>query len=311
MSNDGMSMLTFTPGPEDAGTRIDVYLAKERAAPSRSFVRKLVESGLVTVSGRPVKPSCKVAEGDLIVVKVPPPEKVSLEPEDIPLDIVYEDSDLVVVNKPAGMVVHPAAGNYAGTLVHALLHHCKDLSGIGGELRPGIVHRLDKDTSGLMVVAKNDAAHLALTRQIKARTVVRKYLAIVHGQLATDEGTVDAPIGRHPVHRKKMAVVPDGRRAVTHWAVRRRYRDFTLVECKLETGRTHQIRVHMAHIGHPVAGDPVYGPRRPAFGLTGQALCAYSLGFYHPRTGEWKEFTIPLPEEMRKTIDKLERMLVE
>lgn len=311
MANDGMSILTFTPGPDDVGTRVDAYLAKERAAPSRSFVQKLVESGLVTISGRPVKPSYKVAAGDIIEVRIPPPEDVSLEPEDIPLDIVYEDSDVVVVNKPAGMVVHPAAGNYAGTLVHALLHHCKDLSGIGGELRPGIVHRLDKDTSGLMVVAKNDDAHLALARQIKARSVVRKYLAIVHGRIAEDEGTVDASIGRHPVHRKKMAVVPTGRRAVTHWKVRRRYRGFTLVECKLETGRTHQIRVHMAHIGHPVAGDPVYGPRKPAFGLSGQALCAYRLGFCHPRTGGWMEFSIPLPEEMQKAIDKLERTLVE
>lgn len=311
MANDGLSIRVFTPGPQDAGTRVDVYLAREKAAPSRSFVQKLVESGLVTVLGRPVKPSYRVAEGDVIEVRIPPPENVSLEPEDIPLDIVYEDADVVVVNKPAGMVVHPAAGNYAGTLVHALLHHCKDLSGIGGELRPGIVHRLDKDTSGLMVVAKNDAAHAALARQIKARTVVRKYLAIVHGRLAKDEGTVDVPIGRHPVHRKRMAVVPGGRRAVTHWKVRRRYRDFTLVECKLETGRTHQIRVHMAYIGHPVAGDPVYGPRKPAFGLSGQALCAYQLGFYHPRTGEWKEFTIPLPEEMQKTVDKLERTLIE
>lgn len=311
MANDGLSIRIFTPGPQDAGTRVDVYLAKEQAAPSRSCVQKLVESGLVTVSGRPVKPSYRVAEGDVIEVRIPPPEKVSLEPEDIPLDIVYEDADVVVVNKPAGMVVHPAAGNYAGTLVHALLHHCRDLSGIGGELRPGIVHRLDKDTSGLMVVAKNDAAHAALARQIKARTVVRKYLAIVHGRLAEDEGTVDAPIGRHPVHRKKMAVVPGGRRAVTHWKVRRRYRVFTLVECKLETGRTHQIRVHMAYIGHPVVGDPIYGPRKPAFGLSGQALCAYQLGFYHPRTGEWKEFTIPLPEEMQKAVDKLERTLIE
>lgn len=226
-------------------------------------------------------------------------------PEEIPLDIVYEDADLVVVNKPRGMVVHPAAGNYRGTLVNALLNHCRDLSGINRALRPGIVHRLDKDTTGLLVVAKNDTAHLDLACQIKERRVKRQYLALVHGH-PPQEGTVDAPIGRHPVHRKKMAVEPrHGRPAVTHFRVLERYPGYALVEARLETGRTHQVRVHMAYIGHPLLGDPVYAPRRPRLGLAGQALHACTLGFRHPRTGEYLEFRAPLPRDFEEVLEHL------
>jgi len=235
----------------------------------------------------------------------PEPRPVDVQAQDIPLDILYEDEDIIVINKPQGMVVHPAAGNYNSTLVNALLHHCRDLSGINGEMRPGIVHRIDKDTSGVLVVAKNDHSHVNLAQQIKDKTAVRKYIALVEGDIKEDAGTIDAPIGRHPVYRKKMAVVPGGRRAVTHFKVLERFGRYTLIEARLETGRTHQIRVHMAYIGHPVVGDPVYGYKRQSFNLNGQLLHAQCLGFKHPRTGRYMEFCAPLPDYFTDVICKL------
>jgi len=261
---------------EQAGMRLDVYVSGLVPEMTRSRVQKLIIEGGVTVNGIPSKSNYKVREGDTVSVKVPRPEPLEVTAEQIPLDIVYEDKDLLVVNKPQGMVVHPAAGNYTGTLVNALLEHCDDLSGINGVIRPGIVHRIDKDTSGLLVVAKNDKAHLGLARQIKEHTVSRKYIALVHGNIAEPRGIVDAPIGRDPHNRKKMAVITrNSKPAVTKYRVVERFENYTLVECSLETGRTHQIRVHLAYLGHPVAGDPAYGPKKNPLGLKGQALHAY------------------------------------
>lgn len=288
--------IILSAGEEDAGTRVDVFLADELDDLTRSHIQKLIGEGRLTVNGQPVKANYKVKAGDTLRLLVPPPIDLNVRPENIPLDIRYEDEDLVVVNKPRGMVVHPAAGNYSGTLVNALLYHCRNLSGINGVMRPGIVHRLDKDTSGLLVVAKNDKAHLSLANQIKNRTVNRRYIALVHGNITTERGTVDAPIGRHPVRRKEMAVIEGGRHAVTHFAVLERFAAYTLVEAKLETGRTHQIRVHMAYISHPVVGDPVYGPKSNPFGVDGQLLHAKILGFTHPRTGQYLEFSADIPE---------------
>jgi 23S rRNA pseudouridine1911/1915/1917 synthase len=291
---------------ELAGERLDVAAARITGL-SRSQVQRLIEGGLVLVDGRRAKAGRRVRCGETLTVTLPEPEPAVAVPEALPLEVVYEDGDLLVVNKPRGMAVHPGAGRNRGTLVNALLHHCRDLSGIGGVLRPGIVHRLDKDTSGLLVVAKNDVAHQELARQIKARTVTRRYLALVHGNLTRDRGTVAAPIARHAVHRQKMAVDPArGRPAVTHFRVLRRYGAYTLVELRLETGRTHQIRVHMAHIGHPVVGDRRYGPRRPDLGLEGQFLHAAVLGFRHPRTGAYLEFSAPLPRELAAVLERLE-----
>ncbi len=295
------------PGEEHRGQRLDVFLAGEIPGLTRSYIQQLVDEGLVTVSQKPVKASYKVKPGEQIVVEVPEPAELVVAAEKIPLDIVYEDRDVIVVNKPQGMVVHPAAGNYSGTLVNALLGHCTDLSGINGVMRPGIVHRLDKDTSGVMMAAKNDAAHLSLAGQIKDRTVLRKYIALVHGVITEPAGVVDAPVGRDPRERKRMAVVTrHGKPAVTRYRVLQRLGGYTLVECKLETGRTHQIRVHMAYIGHPVAGDPVYGPRKSPFVLAGQALHAAVLGFQHPSSGEYLEFSAPLPEYMEKLLNDLQ-----
>ena len=289
-----------------AGQRLDVAAARITGL-SRSQVQRLIEGGLVLVDGRRAKAGRRVRCGETLTVTLPEPEPAVAVPEALPLEVVYEDGDLLVVNKPRGMAVHPGAGRNRGTLVNALLHHCRDLSGIGGVQRPGIVHRLDKDTSGLLVVAKNDVAHQELARQIKARTVTRRYLALVHGNLTRDRGTVAAPIARHAVHRQKMAVDPArGRPAVTHFRVLRRYGACTLVELRLETGRTHQIRVHMAHIGHPVVGDRRYGPRRPDLGLEGQFLHAAVLGFRHPRTGAYLEFSAPLPRELAAVLERLE-----
>lgn len=325
------SEVELTVDPPGAGRRLDAFLASRRdLGLSRSHIQKLIAEGLVTIDGEETKASYRLRAGDRVRVTVPFPEPLEVEPEPIPLDIVYEDDHLVVLNKPRGLVVHPAPGHLRGTLVNALLAHCDRLSGIAGVCRPGIVHRLDRDTSGVMVVAKTDQAHRSLSEQIRARTAQRRYLALVHGDVAAEEGTIETRIGRDPVNRKKMAVVREGgREAVTHYRVLERYVDFTLVECALRTGRTHQIRVHMDHIGHPVAGDPVYGPRRPrrlrremarsmalvvddgypeAIGaLEGQALHAHFLTFRHPATGEPMEFRVPMPPDMERAVAELRR----
>ncbi|GAB6117900.1 RluA family pseudouridine synthase [Thermoanaerobacter brockii subsp. lactiethylicus] len=289
---------------EDEGKRIDVFLAAELDY-TRSYIKKLIVDGLVFVNGKTVKPSYKVKENDEVVLNIPEAEKIDVLPENIPLDILYEDDDIIVINKPQGMVVHPAPGNYSGTLVNALLYHCKNLSGINGILRPGIVHRLDKDTSGVMVVAKNDKAHISLSNQIKERSVFKKYVAIVEGVIKDEEGKIEAPIGRHPVDRKKMAVIEDGRYALTLYKVLERFKENTLVEAVIKTGRTHQIRVHMAYIGHPIVGDHVYGFKRQKFKLEGQALHSSVLGFMHPTKGVYMEFEAPLPEYFVRLIEIL------
>ena len=292
---------------ETAGDRIDKFLAEQYENLSRSFLQKLLKSGEVMVGGRPVKASYKVAEGDLISFEVPEAVEPEIVPEDIPLDILYEDHDVILVNKPKGMVVHPAAGHYTGTLVNALMFHCKeDLSGINGVLRPGIVHRIDMDTTGVIIACKNDLAHNSIAAQLKEHSITRHYQAIVHGALKDDEGVIDEPIGRSPKDRKKMAVnYNNGKPAVTHYKVLTRFKDFTHIECRLETGRTHQIRVHMASIGHPLLGDAVYGPAKCPYKLQGQTLHAGILGFVHPRTGEYMEFSAPLPEYFEELLRKL------
>lgn len=289
----------------DGETRIDVFAAGA-AGVTRSRAAALVSEGLVSVNGKTVSKSCKVKKGDTVLITVSDPKEYDIVPENIPLDIVYEDEDLLVVNKPKGMVVHPAAGNYSGTLVNALMFHCgNSLSGINGVMRPGIVHRIDKNTSGLLMVAKNDLAHTGLAAQIKAHSFMREYEAVVYGNIKDDEGTVNAPIGRHPIKRKQMAVVNGGRDAVTHYRVIERFDGFTHIGVRLETGRTHQIRVHMAYIGHPVAGDEVYGPQKVITELGGQCLHAKKIGFIHPRTGEYMEFDSPLPEYFKKFLQRL------
>ena len=285
--------------------RIDKVFAHQFNQFSRSHLQKWIVDGNVRVNGQPVKPKYKLAVGDQVVIEPEAPQKVDLTPEKIPLDIVYEDDDVIVVNKPQGMVVHPAPGHPDHTLVNALLYH-SPLSTINGEFRPGIVHRIDKDTSGLLMVAKNDLAHRSLAAQLKAKTNQREYVALVHGVIKQDAGTIDAPIGRSKKDRKKQAVVSDGRHAVTHFKVLRRFRHYTLVSCRLETGRTHQIRVHMKSIGHPLAGDPLYGPRKTLPGR-GQYLHARLLGFKHPRTGKDLVFTAPLPEYFQQMLDKLKK----
>ena len=285
--------------------RIDKVLAHQFNQFSRSHLQKWIEDGNVRVNGQPVKPKYKLAVGDQVVIEPEAPQKVDLTPEKIPLDIVYEDDDVIVVNKPQGMVVHPAPGHPNHTLVNALLYH-SPLSTINGEFRPGIVHRIDKDTSGLLMVAKNDLAHRSLAAQLKAKTNQREYVALVHGVIKQDAGTINAPIGRSKKDRKKQAVVSDGRHAVTHFKVLHRFRHYTLVSCRLETGRTHQIRVHMKSIGHPLAGDPLYGPRKTLPGR-GQYLHARLLGFKHPRTGKELVFTAPLPEYFQQMLDKLKK----
>ncbi len=287
----------------EAGVRFDVFLSCA-AELSRAQAQKLIENGDATVNNAPAKANRKLKQGDEVRLLVPPPEDLALVAENIPLCVVYEDSDMIVINKAQGMVVHPAPGNESGTLVNALLYHVHDLSGIGGVKRPGIVHRIDKLTSGLIVVAKNDMAHASLAAQIKAHTARRSYLALVEGNIKEDSGTIDAPIGRHPVDRKRMAVVPNGREAVTHFTVLLRLGDYTLIEARLETGRTHQIRVHMAYSKHPVAGDTVYGQKKPRLGLSGQALHAYRLQLTHPRTGEDMVFFAPVPEYFLAALKK-------
>jgi len=292
--------------PEE-NLRLDLYLAQqEELSLTRSRIQNLIQEGLVLVNDLPVKANYKLRQGERVTITIPPPKELIVEAEKIPLDIIYEDSDIIVINKAQGMVVHPANGNYSGTLVNALLAHCQDLSGIGGVTRPGIVHRLDKDTSGLLVVAKNDFAHLNLAEQIKNRLVKKQYLTLVYGNIKDDQGTINAPIGRHPVDRKKMAVVFRlGRSAVTHYQVLRRYGDYTYLQVDLETGRTHQIRVHLAYIGHPVVGDPVYSSKSK-FNLPGQFLHSHQLVFTHPRTAKRMEFTAPLPEIMNKILETLD-----
>ena len=286
------------------GQRLDTEVAQQ-AGVSRAAAQKWIESGLVAVNGAQRPKNHQTQPGDVVTATPPPARPLEAQPQDIPLHIVYEDDALLVVDKPRGMVVHPAAGNEDGTLVNALLAHCQgSLSGINGVLRPGIVHRNDKDTSGLLVVAKTDAAHVGLSAQLQAHSMQREYRAIVHGRLREQIGCIDAPLARHPTHRKKMAVVPGGRRAVTHYEVLEEFSSFSYLVCRLETGRTHQIRVHMAHIGHPVAGDPVYGPAK-GLDIGGQCLHAALLGFSHPLTGEWMRFSSPLPDYFEALLQKL------
>ncbi|MBQ7681257.1 MAG: RluA family pseudouridine synthase [Oscillibacter sp.] len=295
--------MTLYPEPADSGARLDVWLAAQVDTLTRSGAARLLEQGAVSVDGRTASKSTRLRGGEEVTVTLPEPVPLDAKPENIPLDVVYEDSDVIVVNKPAGMVVHPAPGHPDSTLVNALLYHCGGtLSGINGAARPGIVHRIDRDTSGLIIAAKNDAAHQSLAAQLQDHTLSRVYRCIVVGGPRGDAGTVSAPIGRSARDRKKMAVTPTGRPAVTHWRVVERLRGCADLECRLETGRTHQIRVHMAHIGHPVLGDPVYGAAVP--GLTGQCLHAIGLKFVHPRTGEWIVLSCPLPEEFIRAREK-------
>ncbi|SNR19453.1 Ribosomal large subunit pseudouridine synthase D [Lactobacillus delbrueckii subsp. bulgaricus] len=294
---------------EESGQRLDKYLAGEMTDLSRSRIKELVQAGEILVNGKKSKVSYKVQKDDLIQVIVLPLEPLKLEAENIPLDIVYEDKDVIVVNKPQGMVVHPASGHPSHTLVNALLYHTRDLADSPEGFRPGIVHRIDKDTSGLLMVAKNAAARESLEKQLAAKSNKRQYLAIVHGNFAEEEGTIDAPIGRNPKDRKQMAVVEKGKSAVTHFKVLEQYQGYSLVECQLETGRTHQIRVHMAYIGHPLAGDPLYGPRKTLPGH-GQFLHAKTLGFEQPSTGEWLEFSVQPPEIFQQTVADLRKKRV-
>lgn len=296
---------TVTAEAEDAGTRADVFLAAKLGV-SRSNMQKLLEDGRVKRGEKIIKANYKVRAGEMFVVDIPEPEPIEAVPENILLDIIYEDDDVVVLNKARGMVVHPAPGNYTGTLVNALLYHCSNLSGINSAIRPGIVHRLDKDTSGIMIVAKNDAAHISLSQQIQSKTAVRTYLAVVRGNIKTDSGTIETQIARDKTDRKKMAVVKDGGRdAITDYEVLERFGKYTLVRCKLRTGRTHQIRVHMEYLGYPLVGDPKYSPMKTPFGIKGQALHSHTLEFTHPRTGERMKFEAPLPEDMHKIITRL------
>lgn len=296
---------TVTAEAEKAGTRADVFLAAKLGV-SRSNMQKLLEDGRVKRGEKIIKANYKVRAGEMFVVDIPEPEPIEAVPENIPLDIIYEDDDVVVLNKARGMVVHPAPGNYTGTLVNALLYHCSNLSGINSAIRPGIVHRLDKDTSGIMIVAKNDAAHISLSQQIQSKTAVRTYLAVVRGNIKTDSGTTETQIARDKTDRKKMAVVKEGGRdAITDYEVLERFGKYTLVRCKLRTGRTHQIRVHMEYLGYPLVGDPKYSPMKTPFGIKGQALHSHTLEFTHPRTGERMKFEAPLPEDMHKIITRL------
>lgn len=298
--------------PEQKGQRLDQFLASlPELSLSRSQIKKLIENKLVTVNREFTKPSYKIKLDDRVKIILPPPVKPEVKPENIPLEIIYEDEDLIVVNKPRGMVTHPAPGNYSGTLVNALLFHSPNLASLGSPLRPGIVHRLDKDTSGLLVVAKNDFAYQSLAKQIKARTAERTYVALVHGTVKNEEGIIEAKMGRHPVHRKKMAVLSKqksktlGREAITHYKVLKRFKNYTLLEVKIKTGRTHQIRVHMSYLGHPVVGDKTYGKKKEEFEVKGQLLHAQKLGFVHPRTEKYLEFECDLPSDFVEVLQKI------
>ena len=292
---------------DQSGERADAALARLCPELTRSAAQKLLDAGQVLLNGKPIKKKDRLTEGDQLDVELPEVQEVDLQPENIPLDIVYEDDDVIVVNKPKGLVVHPAAGHWSGTLVNALMYHCKDsLSGINGELRPGIVHRIDMNTSGLLIVAKNDFAHQSLAAQLKDHSLARTYECIVVGGIREDSGTIDAPIGRHPTDRKKMAVIEkNSRDAVTHWQVLERFSGYTRLECRLETGRTHQIRVHLAWRNHPILGDTVYGHKKPEMGLDSQCLHARELTFRHPRTGEEITVSCPLPDYFETVLEKL------
>ncbi|EJR51458.1 MULTISPECIES: RluA family pseudouridine synthase [Bacillus] len=299
-------VVQVTVAEEQKNERIDKFVAGINNEWSRTQVQQWIKDDVVTVNGKAVKGNYKVRENDEITVTIPEPEELDIQPEDMNLEIYYEDADVLVVNKPRGMVVHPAPGHTSGTLVNGLMHHCTDLSGINGVMRPGIVHRIDKDTSGLLMVAKNDMAHESLVNQLVAKTVTRRYKAIVHGVIPHDKGTIDAPIARDKKERQSMTVDENGKHAVTHFQVLERFKDFTLVECRLETGRTHQIRVHMKYIGYPLAGDPKYGPKK-TLDMNGQALHAGILGFDHPRTGEYIQFEAPIPEVFEEALNILRK----
>lgn len=292
---------------EYKNVRIDKYLSEQLEEQSRSYIQKLIKDEAVLVNEKPVKANYKVQVGDELTIQIPELQEPNILPEDIPLDILYEDADVLVINKPKGMVVHPSAGHYSQTVVNAVMFHCKDnLSGINGVLRPGIVHRIDMDTTGAIVICKNDTAHQNLAEQLKVHSITRKYRAIVHGNIKEDQGTIEGDIGRHPIDRKKMAINPkNGKPAVTHYKVLERFGNFTYIECQLETGRTHQIRVHMASKGHPLLGDNLYGPAKCPFHLQGQCLHAMILGFVHPTTGNYMEFEAPLPEYFTQLLGKL------
>ncbi|MDK7487481.1 RluA family pseudouridine synthase [Bacillus paranthracis] len=299
-------VVQVTVAEEQKNERIDKFVAGINNEWSRTQVQQWIKDDVVTVNGKAVKGNYKVRENDEITVTIPEPEELDIQPEDMNLEIYYEDAHVLVVNKPRGMVVHPAPGHTSGTLVNGLMHHCTDLSGINGVMRPGIVHRIDKDTSGLLMVAKNDMAHESLVNQLVAKTVTRRYKAIVHGVIPHDKGTIDAPIARDKKERQSMTVDENGKHAVTHFQVLERFKDFTLVECRLETGRTHQIRVHMKYIGYPLAGDPKYGPKK-TLDMNGQALHAGILGFDHPRTGEYIQFEAPIPEVFEEALNILRK----
>ena len=296
-------METLDITAKEPSSRLDKFIS-DNSDISRSYAVKLIEDGCITLNGNLVTKKTKVSVGDVVAVNLPEPQEIEAQPENIPLDIVYEDDSVIVVNKPQGMVVHPAAGNTTGTLVNGLLYHCT-LSSINGAIRPGIVHRIDKDTSGLLVVAKTNDAHESLSSQLKERKALRKYVCIVHGNIKEDEGTIDKPIGRHPTDRKRMAIIDGGREALTHYKVLERFGAYTYVECTLETGRTHQIRVHMASIGHNIAGDPVYGIKKDRDNGKGQLLHAKTIGFSHPKTGELMQFSSEPPQEFNAFLNRL------
>lgn len=300
-----MNRTVFIVDEKEQGTRIDKYLSQALEEKSRSFIQGLIEKDSILVNNKIIKSNYKLKPLDRIEVTLPEAELLKVEPENIKLNILYEDKDIIVVNKAQGMVVHPAPGNYNGTLVNALLFHCKDLSSINGVIRPGIVHRIDKDTSGVLVIAKNDDAHNKLSEQLKDHSMKREYYALIEGRLKNDSGTIDKPLGRNKKDRLKMGIVEDGKRAVTHYEVIERYNGYTLIKCILETGRTHQIRVHMASIGFPLVGDPLYGFKRQKFKVQGQILHAKTLGFIHPAQNKYIEFTTELPEYFKDIIDKL------
>lgn len=300
-----MEELVYNVVKENSGERIDKFICHEMQDKSRSYIQGLIENEEVLVNGKNIKSNYKVKENDIITLNIHKPKELNIIPQNIPIDILYEDSDVVVINKPKGMVVHPAPGNYENTLVNALLYHCTDLSSINGIIRPGIVHRIDKDTTGILVVAKNDESHNFLSKQLKDHSMTREYYALVEGRIKDEEGIIDKPIGRNKKDRLKMGIVPDGKRAVTHYKVLEVYKSSTLVKCVLETGRTHQIRVHMASIGHPLVGDTVYGFKKQKYKVQGQMLHARTLGFIHPRTKKYMEFSKELPEEFKNLLNKI------
>jgi pseudouridine synthase, rluA family len=302
-----MQVYEFLAGEESKDLRLDVFLKQNIEEISRTYIQKLIKDGYANVNGTVPKTNYKVNSGDKVCLNVPETEEPDIVAQEMPLDIVYEDDDVILINKPKGMVVHPAAGHYTGTLVNGLMHHCKDkLSGINGVLRPGIVHRIDMDTTGILIACKNDVAHQKISEQLKEHSITRRYRALVYGVIKEDEGVVDAPIGRHPIDRKKMAINPkNGKNAITHYRVLERFREYTYIECELETGRTHQIRVHMASLHHPLVGDQVYGPEKNPFHLQGQCLHAMVLGFVHPRTHEYMEFCADLPQYFSELLKKL------